>query len=144
MADRLTYPTEHEIRAALTERMQAFCAATGTAPSVVCRTVINDTTFYAKLVAGKNFTVETYRRFHEHFDEHWPDKSGVNGKDEVYGRVVAKAAADRKAAAEHKAAARRKAVARRRIAGASRAVRKANRKAVGRPRKCKRRRATRR
>jgi hypothetical protein len=72
MGKRMPYPTDQEIRAALIERMHAFCAATGRAPSMVCRVVMNDTTFYAKLVAGGNFTIETYARFHACFDKYWP------------------------------------------------------------------------
>lgn len=66
------YPTEPEIRAALIDRLRAFCAATGAAPSVVCRTVMNDTTFYSKVVGGGNFTVATYKRLQAHLDENWP------------------------------------------------------------------------
>jgi hypothetical protein len=68
----IPYPTEREIRAALIERMKAFCAVTGTAPSTVCRDVINDTTFFSKVVGGGNFTVSTYKKFQAHFDKKWP------------------------------------------------------------------------
>jgi hypothetical protein len=66
------YPTGREIRSALIERLRAFSDVTGIAPSVVCRTVMNDTNFYSKLVGGGNFTIETYQRFHAHFDQSWP------------------------------------------------------------------------
>jgi hypothetical protein len=72
MTERLTYPTEQKIRSALIARMEAFSAATGRAPSMICREVMNDTSFYAKLKDGGNFTVATYQRFNDHFDKHWP------------------------------------------------------------------------
>ena len=73
MTARMAYPTESEIRSALIERMQAFCAASGIAPSMVCRAVMNDTNFFTKLVAGGNFTITTYQRLHTHFDQNWPN-----------------------------------------------------------------------
>ena len=73
MTARMAYPTESEIRSALIERMQAFSAASGIAPSMVCRAVMNDTNFFTKLVAGGNFTITTYQRLHTHFDQHWPN-----------------------------------------------------------------------
>jgi hypothetical protein len=66
------YPTEPEIRAALVDRLRKFCAITGAAPSVVCRTVMNDTTFFSKIVGGGNFTVATYKRLQAHLDDNWP------------------------------------------------------------------------
>ena len=72
MTARMAYPTESEIRSALIERMQAFCDASGKAPSMVCRAVMNDTTFFSKIVAGGNFTIATYQRFQTHFDKNWP------------------------------------------------------------------------
>ena len=80
MTARLDYPTEREIRHALIQRMEAFCAAAGIAPSMVCREVMNDTSFFAKIVSGGNFTVATYQRIQSHLSKHWPRGAPIEPK----------------------------------------------------------------
>jgi hypothetical protein len=54
--------------------MKAFCAATDEKPSAVTKEVMNDTTSWRKLVAGRNFTIATYQKLQAHLDKKWPDE----------------------------------------------------------------------
>jgi hypothetical protein len=64
------YPTADDVRAALIERMDAYCKKTGIAASSVCASAFNDTTFFRKVVDGRNFTIGQYQRMIDFIDAH--------------------------------------------------------------------------
>jgi hypothetical protein len=72
MTARATIPTEKNIRGALIARMESYCERLGIAPSTVCLAVMNDTSFFAKVKGGSNFTVGSYQRIIDFMAAH-PD-----------------------------------------------------------------------
>jgi hypothetical protein len=64
------YPTEQEIRAALIERVTAYCHTADITPRILFKRAINDPNFFKKLEKGGNFTLRTYQRVHHWLDRH--------------------------------------------------------------------------
>lgn len=66
------YPTGADIRAVLLWRAARFTEMTGLGPSVIAKQALNDPAMLSRVANGHNFTVQTYQRFMNWLDEHWP------------------------------------------------------------------------
>lgn len=69
------YPTGEQLRAALLDRVTRYSHETGVAQSAIAKQSVNDPAFFTRLAKGRNFTVQTYQRVMDWFDEHWPTSS---------------------------------------------------------------------
>lgn len=63
------YPTDADIRNALLARASLYAEQSGTALSAVGKRSLNDPAFFARLAAGRNFTISTYQRAMEWLDQ---------------------------------------------------------------------------
>jgi hypothetical protein len=69
------YPTANDLRVALLQRAETFCALTGTSLSAIGRTAVNDGSLLFEIQKGRNFTVGTYTTVMGWLDANWPQPS---------------------------------------------------------------------
>lgn len=66
---------EKTLRDNLTALFSAYEAATGTPSGGVARRALNDNTWASKVLAGANFTINSYDRVVVWLAETWPDET---------------------------------------------------------------------
>lgn len=71
------YPSGADIRAVLLWRAQLFTELTGMKPSTISLHALNDPAMLSRLSKGSNFTVNTYQRLMDWFDNHWPASTAI-------------------------------------------------------------------
>lgn len=71
------YPTADEIRQAVISRADEFSRLTGKTKSVIGQQAVNDPAFIADVEAGRNITINLYKRFMDWLDDNWPEPSRV-------------------------------------------------------------------
>ena len=64
----MQHPTADDIRSAMLKRAEAFTEASQKSWSSMGRDAVGDTKFFARIMAGSNFNVETYQRVMDWLD----------------------------------------------------------------------------
>lgn len=58
----------------LMDEVEAYCARTGMSKARLATIVVNDGKFFDRLDKGGGFTVRTFERFREYFEQHREDE----------------------------------------------------------------------
>lgn len=66
------YPTEMELRTAILDRADEFSILTGMSVSVISHLIMGERGLLARIAKGSNFSVQTYGKIMQWFDENWP------------------------------------------------------------------------
>jgi len=71
----ISFPSEQEIRDAVVRRADEFSRLTGMSKTEIGKRAVNDGAFLNQVAAGRNFTINLYRRLMDWLDENWPRQS---------------------------------------------------------------------